>query len=199
MQVIKLGGSLSESTALRDCLHVIAQYPQSGNVIVPGGGDFAEQVRIAQRVWQFNDSIAHEMAILAMQQMALLFKSLQNSFVIVSSIAEIQNYNTDTPIIWSPNIHELNQAGIRASWEITSDSLAIWLAKSIVAQRLIIVKMADIVTQDFQELTQQGIVDAAFCEMLESVNCEIQIMNVNAFLAQYPFAHDLQDSLMNRI
>ena len=88
MIVIKLGGSLEQAKTLADGLTRIAQHysqqhsQQQAVVIVPGGGVFADTVRAAQHQWQFNDRIAHEMAILAMQQMALLFQSLQPEFVI---------------------------------------------------------------------------------------------------------------------
>ena len=82
MIVVKLGGSLSQSDALIKCLNSIEQrYAGSAVVIVPGGGAFADQVRMAQQHWQFNDETAHRMAILAMQQMALLMNGLKDEFL----------------------------------------------------------------------------------------------------------------------
>ena len=115
MQVVKLGGSLSHSHALTDCLNVIADNPCKKTVIVPGGGDFANQVRFAQQRWQFNDEIAHEMAILAMQQMALVFKGLHPNFKLATSLNEIKQLLLyHNVIIWSPAVFELNQAAIKA-------------------------------------------------------------------------------------
>ena len=72
MIVIKLGGSLSQAETLVSCLDRLEQqYKDKPVVIVPGGGAFADQVRLAQGRWQFDDITAHRMAILAMQQMAL--------------------------------------------------------------------------------------------------------------------------------
>ncbi len=90
MIVIKLGGSLAESVALVSCLNTIEQAYTGGVVIVPGGGAFADQVRMAQQHWRFDDGTAHAMALLAMQQMALLFKGLKPDFSIAGSIAGIQ-------------------------------------------------------------------------------------------------------------
>ena len=71
MIVVKLGGSLSQSDALVKCLNSVEQnYQGRAVVIVPGGGAFADQVRLTQQRWQFDDKTAHRMAILAMQQMA---------------------------------------------------------------------------------------------------------------------------------
>ncbi len=62
--VIKLGGSLEKSNQLTKCLETIHKMP-SNIVIVAGGGVFADQVRLTQKKWCFNEIIAHEMAILA--------------------------------------------------------------------------------------------------------------------------------------
>ncbi|MCK5871864.1 MAG: uridylate kinase, partial [Methylococcales bacterium] len=59
-------------------------------VIVAGGGLFADHVRQTQKKWCFNETIAHEMAILAMQQMALLFKGLQPTFQCIDSVDHIK-------------------------------------------------------------------------------------------------------------
>ncbi|HEY8219198.1 MAG TPA: uridylate kinase, partial [Methylobacter sp.] len=83
LTVIKLGGSLSRTDALVNCLDAVEQnYQGRAVVIVPGGGAFADQVRLAQQHWQFDDNTAHHMALLAMQQMALMFKGLKPGFVI---------------------------------------------------------------------------------------------------------------------
>lgn len=190
MQVIKLGGSLSKSAALSDCLNRIAQGP-SKVVIVPGGGDFADQVRFAQQQWQFNDVIAHEMAILAMQQMALLFKGLQPNFILANTVAEIKQQNQSVPIIWSPNISELNQDGVAASWEITSDSLAAWLATQLGATELILVKAASVPTNNLAQLSQQGIIDDAFVRFVAHADFTIHILSKDRFYEQPDFNREI--------
>lgn len=181
--VIKLGGSLSVSQALSDALNQIAKR-RGRTVIVPGGGNFANQVRFAQQQWQFNDVIAHEMSILAMQQMALLFKGLQSDFNLASTLTEIQQYLTSSapkPIIWSPSIHELNNAGIAASWEITSDSLAAWLATQLTAKTLILVKSATVFSSNLKKLSEHGIIDAAFAGFVAHADFTVYILNKDHF------------------
>lgn len=180
MIVVKLGGSLEQSGTLLDCLQLIEQHYQNDSVvIVPGGGVFADQVRAAQVRWQFDDRIAHVMALLAMQQMALLIKGLKSQVAIAESIAEIKAQNNPAHImVWSPNITELDNACIPASWDITSDSLAAWLASAVSASDLILVKSAAFVPDsDLYRLATQGIVDQAFCTMVENVSFNIHIIN----------------------
>jgi aspartokinase-like uncharacterized kinase len=184
--VIKLGGSLLETAALPACLTAIAR--RAGSVIiVPGGGPFAEQVRIAQSQWHFDDVAAHRMAILAMQQMALLLHSLRPEFPIVTDSESIRYASQVKPVlIWSPQVEQLDQAGIAASWDITSDSLAAWLAGYIEAEELIIVKSAPIPAQaSLPDLQQQGILDAAFQGFTAQAHYKIKVINKDRFLSHH--------------
>jgi len=182
--IIKLGGSLAQSSALIKCLNKIEQFYQGRSVIiVPGGGAFADQVRLAQQQWQFDDVTAHHMAILAMQQMALLFKGLMPHWAIVNSLSELQQgILLNKTFIWSPNSEELDQSGIPATWDITSDSLAAWLAKQVCATELILVKSALIdPLASFEDLEAQHIIDRGFYQQSQFTLFSIQIVNQQDF------------------
>jgi len=184
MIVLKLGGSLSQSDTLIKCLNSVEKnYADKAVVIVPGGGAFADQVRLAQNRWQFDDKTAHRMAILAMQQMALLIKGLKDDFCIACSVSDIQKLLHQKKIlIWSPDIVELDNAAIKASWDITSDSLAAWLAKALSARELILVKSAIIdASLSLQRLAEQGIIDQGFCYFVRHATFKIQVINQQNF------------------
>ena len=179
MNVIKLGGSLLETGQMFDCLKHILKINEN-TVVVCGGGDFANQIRTAQKKWQFDDSAAHEMAILAMQQTAIMCQNLQPEFVIASSVAEIKNHRF---VIWSPNIVELNAAQIPATWDITSDSLATWLAKKMDASELILVKSVKVEPSlTTAELVELKIVDDAFAQFVENATFNFNVMSARKFL-----------------
>ncbi len=182
--IIKLGGSLSHSDALVNCLNTLElNYQGRAVVIVPGGGAFADQVRLAQQRWQFDDTTAHHMALLAMQQMALMFKGLKPDLAIAPTVAEIQKQlNRQKTVIWSPDIAELDNAGIPASWDISSDSLAVWLAKTLSATELILIKSAAIDADlSLQQLAEQHIVDKAFCDFVLQAAFKTRIINAQDF------------------
>ena len=184
MIVVKLGGSLLQSDALIKSLNSVVQnYADRAVVIVPGGGAFADQVRLAQHRWQFDDNTAHRMAILAMQQMALLIKGLKDDFSIACSVTDIQKQLRQKKIVvWSPDIVELDNAAINASWDITSDSLAAWLAKSLPATELILVKSAMIdASRSLEQLAKLDIVDKGFCDFVRQVTFKIQVINQQDF------------------
>jgi len=184
MIVVKLGGSLSQSGTLIKCLNSIEKnYQGRAVVIVPGGGAFADQVRVAQQRWQFDDKTAHSMATLAMQQMALLIKGLKGNFAIAGSAADIRTQlHQQKTVIWSPDIVELDNAGIQASWDITSDSLAAWLATVLVATELILVKSSMIDgSLGLQQLAKQNIIDKGFCDFVRQATFKIQVINQQNF------------------
>ena len=182
MIVIKLGGSLAQSDMLVNCLQKLKQnYKTRSIVIVPGGGAFANQVRLAQQQFKFDDSTAHRMAILAMQQMAFLINGLNKTLPIAHSITMvpslIQQHKT---VIWSPDIIELDNAGIRPSWDITSDSLSAWVANTLSAKELILVKAATInKNYTLKKLAKADIIDQSFCDYVSQVNYKVTIINAN--------------------
>jgi 5-(aminomethyl)-3-furanmethanol phosphate kinase len=185
MIVIKLGGSLAASGKLQSCLDKIEiAYQGKAVVIVPGGGEFADQVRQVQKQLQFDNRTAHLMAILAMQQMALVMKALSPSFTVAASIAEISNKISQQGIfIWSPDVKELDSAEIPSSWDITSDSLSAWLAKILDADELILVKSVTIDADfDVAKLVQQQIVDASFHEFTQQTSFKLKIVNAEKFV-----------------
>lgn len=183
MIVIKLGGSLmTDAATLVQCLNT-AETIKEKVVIVPGGGVFADQVRASQQQWQFDDGIAHEMAILAMKQMALLFKSLKPSFVLAENTSLIHQAMMNHPVvIWSPDPTVLDVSTIEASWNVTSDSLAAWLAGQLNAKELIVVKSADI-PQNLtrQQMQDYGLVDKAFVDFTLSATYNITLLNKHQF------------------
>ena len=181
MTVIKLGGSLLSAQVLPACLEKIQRYPGQV-VIVPGGGVFADQVRAAQKHWGFDDLAAHRMAILAMQQMAVLFNSLKPEFELFEKVSAVADLAKTA--IWSPSLKELDQADIAASWDITSDSLAAWLAKQAAADELMLVKACPI-AQDatLQQLQQQNVIDAGFISITQQSSFKITVINQERFLS----------------
>lgn len=173
--VVKLGGSLVKNAEIVNCLRTIEEWPDQ-TIIVPGGGVFADTVRSVQTEWQINDSIAHRMAVLAMQQTALLIHGLSPNIAIFNSIAML---NSDVALrIWSPEISDLDSAGLPHSWDLSSDSLAAWLATFWQADSLILVKSATInPVASISELQQNGVVDAAFKDYIDPSKLKIKIIN----------------------
>lgn len=179
MIVIKLGGSLLETGQMFDCLkHILKTNEQT--VVVCGGGEFANHVRTAQKKWQFDDVAAHEMAILAMQQTAIMCQNLQPEFVLASSVSEIKRHRF---VIWSPQIKNLRVPELPATWDISSDSLAAWLTIKLEAYQLFLVKSCKIKPRTtIAAFTKQGVIDKEFYKFLENTWFDLEIISADEFL-----------------
>jgi aspartokinase-like uncharacterized kinase len=161
--VMKLGGSLTESDAARCLLRAIAARRPRRLLIVPGGGQFADAVRGAQARLGVSDRAAHHMALLSMHMSAVMLVDLAPGFVAADGLAGFESAWRDglTPI-WLPAPMVLAAAEIPASWDITSDSLAAWLAAAVGAQRLVLVKACHVPAEqagDPVALAAAGVVD----------------------------------------
>jgi aspartokinase-like uncharacterized kinase len=138
--VIKLGGSLAFSPALRDWITAVAVH--AGRiVIVPGGGPFADAVRAAQEQMRFDDRTAHRMALLAMEQYGFAIASMNKRLQPADSLEAICHDLAGGKVpVWLPAQMVMADSAIPQSWDVTSDSLAAWFAGRIGAERLILVK-----------------------------------------------------------
>lgn len=179
MKVVKLGGSLLETGKIFDCLKHLVKVNEK-TVVVCGGGVFANYVRDAQQQWGFDDIAAHEMAILAMQQTAIMCQNMQPEFTLVSKRVDLKNHQL---AIWSPDINELNAAKIKPSWNVTSDSLAAWLAVKLNAEKLMIVKSCEVDSRcSVKELQKHGVIDSMFENFIKNSDVEIEIISATTFL-----------------
>ena len=168
MWVVKIGGSLESSPRLPELLALLAAQGRSKVVIVPGGGRFAERVREEQRVMGMDDTRAHHLAIRAMEQYGALLCGMERRLCPVADVAEITGASgADTVPVWFPAKVLENQADIPASWEVTSDSLALWFAEKINAEALVLVKSAPSAINDVRALAATGYLDKYFPEMMK--------------------------------
>ena len=166
--VVKLGGSTADHKEMDVWTAALAD-SSLPLVIVPGGGTFADQVRDEQRRLGFSDAAAHAMAILAMDQFGHVILDRHERFSAASSPEKIEQALTDGKIpVWMPSAMAITASDIPISWDVTSDSLAAWLAGKLAADALLLVKQSRAFTRDDKvaDLMARGIVDAHFASML---------------------------------
>ena len=134
---------------------------------MPGGGRFADQVRAGQPELKLNDETAHAMAIRAMEQYAEVLCGLNSNLCPIVHAREIDTIYKKAAIpVWLPAELLAGQPDIPASWQVTSDSLALWFAGEINAEALVLVKSASNKTPDLKQLVASGYLDEYFPRML---------------------------------
>ena len=128
LTVVKVGGGLGRGagdhalTALCEALGTLGE--RHPLLVVPGGAGFADAVRDVDRRFGLRAETAHRMAILGMEQFGWLLSDL------------------------IPGTRVLLPAGLSlddlpASWQVTSDSIAAWVADRVGAERLVLLKAVD--------------------------------------------------------
>ena len=179
MWVLKLGGSLYQSKHLDDWLHRLSRH--SGSlVVVPGGGPFADQVRLAQGLWHFDDRHAHAMALRAMEQFGSLLCAINSRFTPADSDAVIRKVLAEDRIpVWFPVRQILAEPTVEASWQVTSDSLALWLAAELAAGGVVLVKSAALPSESatIGSMQQDGLLDESFDRYASKLGCPIYMVN----------------------
>jgi aspartokinase-like uncharacterized kinase len=110
-------------------------------VVLPGGGPFADAVRAFDAVHHLSPTTAHWMAILGMDQYAAALAGLIPGGRVVEDHAGVREARRAgavpvlAPYRWLRAADELPH-----SWEVTSDSLAAYLAMLLGAEELILIK-----------------------------------------------------------
>jgi aspartokinase-like uncharacterized kinase len=166
--VVKLGGSTAGHVQMQRWIDILAGagFPL---VIVPGGGPFAEQVRISQKPLAYSGDAAHAMAILAMDQFGIVIAERHPRLQVARSLAQIDEVlDAGSLPVWLPSTMALGAPDIPCSWDLTSDSLSAWLARLLTADDLLLVKQTDeyVHYATVRELADAGIADRMLPDML---------------------------------
>ena len=141
--VVKMGGGLlahaDHFEAVVETIGAAAR--ERPLLVVPGGGPFADAVRAVDGRVHVSDAAAHWMAVLAMDQYAhLIADRLAGGTVVadrraVAPALEARQVPVLAPFQWMRKADPLPH-----SWDVTSDSIAAWIAGELAARKLVLVK-----------------------------------------------------------
>ena len=110
-------------------------------VIVPGGGPFADAVRALEPSVSLGADAAHWMAILGMTQYGHLLTSRLRHGVLVDSLAGIRHALAAGALPVLAPYEWLRAADpLPHQWDVTSDSIAAWVARELRAPDLLLLK-----------------------------------------------------------
>lgn len=176
--VVKLGGSVVRSPELPAWLDAVAA-SQLPIVIVPGGGALADEVRSAQARLGFGDGAAHRMALLAMDQLAWAVAGLRAGFEVGDTEQALRaSLDRGRVAVWAPYSLVAGRSDIPQSWAVTSDSLALWLARRLGAECCYVIKSIERrgVTLSAGQLARDGVVDEAFPVLFKDVGLQVFLL-----------------------
>ena len=139
--MVKVGGGLGRGAgddALRALCTTIGELGKRHPLlVVPGGAGFADAVRDADRRFALPAGTSHRMAVLGMEQFGWLLSELIPG---AERSAEPRVRAGRTTVLLPARL-ALDE--LPASWHVTSDSIAAWVAGQARADRLVLVKEVD--------------------------------------------------------
>jgi 5-(aminomethyl)-3-furanmethanol phosphate kinase len=144
--VIKVGGSIAlHPEKLRAlCAKISEESKKHRLIIVPGGGEFADTVRTLDKQFSLSCSVSHKMAVLGMDQYGLMLSDLIPNSVTVSKLEEVKYFLDKSKLpIFLPSNLLLCEDPLENSWEVTSDSIAVYLAHRIQVHKVLLVTDVD--------------------------------------------------------
>ncbi len=185
--VIKLGGSLlsdpRDGRLMRWCERLTGAWAGRA-IVVPGGGPFADAVRAAQADWRFSDDVAHRMALRAMDQCGLMLSDLCPDLPAVQDIdALVAVCESGRTPVWLPALHLDRNADMPRDWNVTSDSIAVWLGSHLGSTRVVLVKSCALPEGDLTVLATRGIVDDHLPVIAAKCRLRIEIVTADSTAA----------------
>ncbi|MCW4007706.1 MAG: delta 1-pyrroline-5-carboxylate synthetase [Candidatus Bathyarchaeota archaeon] len=161
--VIKIGGSLAESPeqlkALGFKLSELAK--KYAVTVVPGGGRFADMVREIDRRFALSSMLAHRMAILGMDQYGLLLTQIIPNSVATYLLSDARQLSEIGAVpIFLPSRLMFKEDPLENSWDVTSDSIAAYVASRLGAAKLLLVTDVDgIFTEDPKQYADAALIE----------------------------------------
>jgi aspartokinase-like uncharacterized kinase len=144
MTVVKVGGGLTREAgddALRALCRTIGEAgARHALLVVPGGAGFADAVRDHDARFALRAATAHRMAIIAMEQFGWLLCDLIPDAVPCADLVSAQAAAAQRRTAILLPAAMLRGDPVPVSWEVTSDSIAAWVAGVAHAARLVLVK-----------------------------------------------------------
>jgi 5-(aminomethyl)-3-furanmethanol phosphate kinase len=177
--VYKLGGSLLDLPDLSERLHALLNQPvplfatrvaeKNKRLVVVGGGPLADVVRRWDRAHGLGDELAHRLGMQSMSFNAQLVAAILRDAQLVTSRSEASD-------VWSKGrvavlaAAEFVEAEERRShdflprsWNVTSDSVAAYVAHHWPADGLVLLKSVSVPSEcDANSASNRGLVDAHF-------------------------------------
>jgi aspartokinase-like uncharacterized kinase len=150
--VIKIGGSLAEEPErLRVLCAKLGEFAKKfAIVVVPGGGRFADVVRDFDQRFTLSSGISHRMAILGMDQFGLLLSQIIPDSCATYLLSDAKQLSEIRVVpVFLPSRLMFREEPLENSWDVTSDSIAAYVAGRLHVAKVVLVTDVDgIFTKD---------------------------------------------------
>ena len=172
--VIKVGGSLVEDPErLIDlCAKLSGLAKNYELIVVPGGGRFADVVRNSDSRFNLSSGISHRMAILGMDQFGLVLSQITPNSCATYLLNDAKQLSEIRVVpIFLPSRLIFKEDPLEKSWDVTSDSIAAYVASRLQASKVVLVTDVDgIFTEDPKKHADATLIKQLVAEELLKLN-----------------------------
>ncbi len=181
--IARISGRLTGTPHLAHWLDALAVWPGS-LVMAPGDGPLSVAARATSKEMGLHAVAAQRLTLMAMDQFAVALAAVRPSPAIAQTEEELRGAIAARRIaIWAPARMGITATDIPATSEISSDSLAAWLAGKLGAAHLLLIEDIDPPSPvSTAWLAQRDYVDARFPDFAALANCPIWIAGPGALL-----------------
>ncbi len=171
--IVKVGGSLAVyPEKLRILCSKLGQFSKKHPLIlVPGGGKFADTVRNLDKKYSLSPDVAHRMAVLGIDQYGLLLSNITPNSYVTDDFETFTKKSAFCKLpIFLPSSFILKENPLENSWDVTSDSIALYVTQRLKIDRLVLVKDVDgIYTTDPKKHPDAELLSRVTCQQLLSM------------------------------
>jgi 5-(aminomethyl)-3-furanmethanol phosphate kinase len=185
--VYKVGGSLLARPDLSQRLAGVLEQPiavgskprETGSIkrlLVVGGGSAANSVRDWDKLHNLGDERAHELALRSMSFNAHLVAAILKNARLVAQRAEARAAWSDAKIAILASAEFVGEEEratgdfLPRSWDVTSDSIAAYIALHWPAAALVLLKSVPLPKDaDLETAARQGLVDPYLCRLADRI------------------------------
>ncbi|HIH35122.1 MAG TPA: delta 1-pyrroline-5-carboxylate synthetase [Methanosphaera sp.] len=135
--VVKIGGSLFPEYTEELCNQLTKSNEKT--VLINGGGSLANNIREFNKIKHFSDDVNHWNAIKCMDIIGNFIADKNDDIIAITSFDEIEKVHNlnKTPLLLTYELLK-KEDPLKHSWEVTSDSIACWIANKLNAKLLIL-------------------------------------------------------------
>ena len=177
--VIKIGGSLAEDPErLRALCAKLSEFAKNYElIVVPGGGRFADVVRDFDQRFTLSSGISHRMAILGMDQFGLLLSQIIPDSCATYLLSDAKQLSEIRVVpIFLPSRLMFKEDPLENSWNVTSDSISVYVASRLHAAKVLLVTDVDgIFTEDPKKNEDATLITHVSAEELLKLNARTSV------------------------
>ncbi len=177
MHIVKIGGSLTYDA--KPLLKTLKNYVKESNkniVIIPGGGEFANVVRKIDKSLNLSNSLSHKLAIKCMDLIGEIYSEIGNIKAYDTLFDLKREIKKEKIAILLPSKILISTDISEHSWDVTSDSLSLYIGNLLDVKEIIIATDVDGIYDKFPGGKLLNIINANEIQGLTSVDKTFPIL-----------------------